>query len=105
MSSRFSSGGASCSSRSYPRSLVVLSGVFSPVQSGDEDPGPARAVDPVVTSHPNATQVLQEETTESELNSEVELLNSQDLLRQVVLANELQPGALPALVLASPARK
>ena len=34
--------------------------------------------------------MMQEEITESELNSEVELLNSQDLLRKVVLANGLQ---------------
>ncbi len=48
-------------------------------------------VDPIVTSQSNApAQVVQEEITESELNSEVELLNSQDLLRKVVLANGLQ---------------
>ncbi len=48
-------------------------------------------VDPVVTSQSNTPQqMLQEEITESELNSEVELLNSQDLLRKVVLANDLQ---------------
>jgi hypothetical protein len=48
-------------------------------------------VDPVVTFQPNATpQVVPEEITEWELNSEVELLNSQDLLRKVVLANRLQ---------------
>ena len=33
---------------------------------------------------------MQEEITESELNSEVELLNSQDLLRKVAIANGLQ---------------
>src|ERR1035441_4597739 len=38
--------------------------------------------------HP--TQTVPKEITESELNSEVELLNSQDLLRKVVLANSLQ---------------
>ena len=48
-------------------------------------------VDPVVTSQPNAPpQLVQAEITESELNSEVELLNSQDLLRKVVIANSLQ---------------
>ena len=48
-------------------------------------------VDPVVTSQQNApAQVVQEEVTESELNSEVELLNSQDLLRKVVVATGLQ---------------
>ena len=40
-----------------------------------------------------SAQVVQEEITESELNSEVELLNSQDLLRKVVLANGLQTTA------------
>ena len=34
--------------------------------------------------------MMQEEITESELNSEVELLNGRDLLRKVVLANSLQ---------------
>ena len=48
-------------------------------------------VDPIVTSQQSApAQVVQEEIAESELNSEVELLNSQDLLRQVVLATGLQ---------------
>ena len=48
-------------------------------------------VDPVVTSQSNnPQQMMQEEITESELNSEVELLNSRDLLRKVVLANGLQ---------------
>ena len=32
----------------------------------------------------------QEDITETELNSEVELLNSRDLLRKVVIANGLQ---------------
>ena len=48
-------------------------------------------VDPIVTSQSNApAQIVQEEITESELNSEVELLNSQDLLRKVVLATGSQ---------------
>ena len=48
-------------------------------------------MDPIVTSQQNApTQVVEGDITESELNSEVELLNSQDLLRKVVLANSLQ---------------
>ena len=48
-------------------------------------------VDPVVTSQSNSpAQVMQEDVTESELNSEVELINGRDLLRQVVLANGLQ---------------
>jgi uncharacterized protein involved in exopolysaccharide biosynthesis len=48
-------------------------------------------VDPIVTSQPNApAQVIQADITESELNSEVELLKSQDVLRKVVLATGLQ---------------
>lgn len=46
-------------------------------------------VDPMVTSQPNAPQLGREEVTEAELNSEVELLNSSDLLRKVVLATGL----------------
>ena len=47
-------------------------------------------VDPVVTSQLNAPQFGREEVTEAELNSEVELLNSRDLLQKVVLASGLQ---------------
>ena len=47
------------------------------------DPGGDLAVEQFATD--NAGGI-----TESELNSEVELLNSQDLLRKVVLANGLQ---------------
>ncbi len=48
-------------------------------------------VDPVVTSQSNALpQFGREEVTEAELNSEVELLNSRDLLQKVVLATGLQ---------------
>jgi uncharacterized protein involved in exopolysaccharide biosynthesis len=58
-------------------------------------------MDPVVTSQSNSPQqMMQEEITESELNSEVELLNGTDLLRKVVLANGLQTtwhSRLPAL--------
>ena len=43
-------------------------------------------VDPMVTSQTNAPQFGRAEVTEAELNSEVELLNSSDLLRKVVLA-------------------
>ena len=46
-------------------------------------------VDPVVTSQSNAPQFGREEVTEAELNSEVELLNSRDLLQKVVLATGL----------------
>ena len=43
-------------------------------------------VDPMVTSQTNAPQFGRAEVTEAELNSEVELLNSSDLLRKVALA-------------------
>ena len=71
---------------------VVLSGAFSPSYKAEMEILVRHGrVDPVVTSQSNTPQqMLQEEITESELNSEVELLNSQDLLRKVVLANDLQ---------------
>ena len=71
---------------------VVLSGAFSPSYKAEMKILVRHGrVDPVVTSQSNTPQqMLQEEITESELNSEVELLNSQDLLRKVVLANGLQ---------------
>lgn len=48
-------------------------------------------MDPIVTSQSNSpAQVVQDEITESELNSEVELITSSDSLRKVVLANGLQ---------------
>jgi len=47
-------------------------------------------VDPVVTSQSNSPpQLVQQDISESELNSEVELLNSQDLLQKVVLQTGL----------------
>jgi uncharacterized protein involved in exopolysaccharide biosynthesis len=46
--------------------------------------------EPVVSSELNVAQVRPEEMSEEELNSEVELLNSQELLRKVVLATGLQ---------------
>ncbi len=52
-------------------------------------------VDPVVTSsetNDRQTQIINSAITEEELNSEVEVLTSDDLLRQVVLANHLQDG-------------
>jgi uncharacterized protein involved in exopolysaccharide biosynthesis len=71
--------------------LVVLSGALTPSYKAEMKILVRRErVDPVVTSQPNAPpQVVQEEITESELNSEVELLNSQDLLRRVVVLNHL----------------
>jgi len=71
---------------------LVLSGMLTPTYQAEMKILARRErVDPVVTSQPNADPpVVREEITESELNSEVELLNSQDLLRQVVLATGLQ---------------
>lgn len=71
---------------------AVVSGVLTPTYQAEMKILVRRGrVDPVVTSQPERdAQVVREEITESELNSEVELLNSQDLLRKVVLANSLQ---------------
>ncbi len=46
-------------------------------------------VDPVITPGENAPVVTHEDVTEEELNSEVELLESDDVLRQVVVATGL----------------
>ena len=71
---------------------VVLSGAFSPSYKAEMKILVRHGrVDPVVTSQSNAPQqMLQEEITDSELNSEVELLHSPDVLRKVVVANNLQ---------------
>ncbi len=71
---------------------AVASGVLTPTYKAEMKILVRRGrADPVVTSQPERdAQVVREEITESELNSEVELLNSQDLLRKVVLANNLQ---------------
>jgi uncharacterized protein involved in exopolysaccharide biosynthesis len=73
--------------------LVVLWGALKPTYKAEMKILVRRErVDPVVTSQLNvSTQVVQQEITESELNSEVELLRSQDLLQKVVIANGLQP--------------
>jgi uncharacterized protein involved in exopolysaccharide biosynthesis len=47
-------------------------------------------MDPVASPGSGATQMVRSPVTEEELNSEVELLKSEDVLRQVVLANGLQ---------------
>jgi len=72
--------------------LVALLGALTPSYKAEMKILVRRErVDPVVTSQPNSPpQVVQQEITESELNSEAELLNSQDLLRKVVIANSLQ---------------
>ena len=70
---------------------ILLSGVLSPTYKAEMKFLVRRErVDPVVTSQPNTlSQIEPEEISESELNSEIELLNSQDLLREVVLATGL----------------
>jgi uncharacterized protein involved in exopolysaccharide biosynthesis len=47
-------------------------------------------MDPVASPGQGAQQMVRAPVTEEELNSEVELLKSEDVLRQVVLANGLQ---------------
>jgi uncharacterized protein involved in exopolysaccharide biosynthesis len=71
---------------------VILSGVLKPAYKAEMKILVRHGrVDPVVTSQSNTPfQMLQQEVSESELNSEVELLNSPGLLRKVVLANDLQ---------------
>ena len=71
---------------------IVLSGVLTPrYQAQMKILVRRERVDPVVTSQLNAPpQFGREEVTEAELNSEVELLNSRDLLQKVVLASGLQ---------------
>ena len=70
---------------------VAFSGVWRPSYKAEMKLLVRRErVDPIVTSQSNAPAQVQNEITESELNSEVELINSSDLLRKVVLANGLQ---------------
>jgi len=70
---------------------AIASGALAPSYKGEMKFLVRRErIDPVVTSRPDATPpVVQEEISQSELNSEVELLNSNDLLRQVVIATGL----------------
>lgn len=78
---------------SFPILLVIMasvSGVFTPTYRAQMAILVTHnRVEPVVSSQPSATQFLQSQVTDSELNSEVELLSSQDLLRKVVVANRL----------------
>jgi uncharacterized protein involved in exopolysaccharide biosynthesis len=72
--------------------LVVLWGAMMPAYKAEMKILVRRErMDPIVTSQQNIpTQVVQPEITESELNSEVELVKSPDLLQKVVIANNLQ---------------
>jgi uncharacterized protein involved in exopolysaccharide biosynthesis len=72
--------------------VVTLSGALMPTYKSEMKILVRRdRVDPVVTSQSSAaSQLIPEEISDSELNSEVELLNSEDLLANVVLATGLQ---------------
>ncbi len=70
---------------------VAVSGVLIPTYKAEMKILVRRQrVDPVVTSQQNASQFPQYGVTEEDINSEVELLNSDDLLRKVVLQTGLQ---------------
>lgn len=71
---------------------IALSGMLTPQYQAQMKILVRRErVDPMISSQANGpAQSGSEEVTEAELNSEVELLNSQDLLRKVVLTAGLQ---------------
>jgi uncharacterized protein involved in exopolysaccharide biosynthesis len=70
---------------------VVVSGVLSPKYEAEMKILVRRQrVDPVVTPQQNSGQISRDEVTEEDINSEVELLNSDDLLRKVVLQTGLK---------------
>jgi len=55
-------------------------------------------VDPVVTADPNQPMTIQSEVSEEELNSEVELIKSDDVLRKVVAQCGLDKSASRGLL-------
>jgi uncharacterized protein involved in exopolysaccharide biosynthesis len=70
---------------------VAVSGVLIPTYQAEMKILVRRQrVDPVVTSQQNASQFPQYGVTEEDINSEVELLNSDDLLAKVVLQTGLK---------------
>ena len=70
---------------------VVVSGVLNPKYEAQMKILVRRQrVDPVVTPQQSNTQVGRDEVTEEDINSEVELLNSQDLLRNVAMQTGLK---------------
>jgi uncharacterized protein involved in exopolysaccharide biosynthesis len=70
---------------------IIFSGVLTPRYRAEMKILVRRErVDPMVSSGANSPQSGREEVSEAELNSEVELLNSQDLLRKVALATGLE---------------
>jgi uncharacterized protein involved in exopolysaccharide biosynthesis len=71
--------------------IIVFSGLLTPqYQAQMEILVRRERLEPVMSYEPSPTQSNSEEVTEAELNSEVEFLNSQELLRKVVLANGLE---------------
>jgi uncharacterized protein involved in exopolysaccharide biosynthesis len=70
---------------------VAVSGVLSPKYEAEMKILVRRQrVDPVVTPQQSNTQVGRDEVSEEDINSEVELLNSRDLLRNVALQTGLK---------------
>ena len=71
---------------------AVLLAIFSPAsyQAHTKLLVKRERVDPVVTPGKDAAVVMHDDISEEELNSEVELLESDDVLRQVVVATGLQ---------------
>ncbi len=71
--------------------IILLSGLLTPqYQAQMEILVRRERLEPVMSSEPGLSQANSEEISEAELNSEVELLSSQGMLRRVVLANGLQ---------------
>lgn len=70
---------------------ALLVGIFSPAsyQAHTKLLVKRERVDPVITPGQDAPMVMHDDVTEEELNSEVELLESDDVLRQVVTATGL----------------
>jgi uncharacterized protein involved in exopolysaccharide biosynthesis len=70
---------------------AVLVGIFSPAsyQAHTKLLVKRERVDPIVTPGQEAPVVMHDDVTEEELNSEVELLESDDVLRQVVVTTGL----------------
>ena len=71
---------------------AVLVGIFSPpsYQAHTKLLVKRERVDPVITPSQDTRMLMRDDVTEEELNSEVELLESDDVLRQVVVTSGLQ---------------
>ena len=71
--------------------IIIFSGLLTPqYQSQMEILVRRERLEPVMSSEINLMQPNPDEVSEEELNSEVELLNSEDLLQKVVVATGLQ---------------